>query len=93
MAMAKAVVCTSQALEGIRASVGKDVLVADDETEFARQVLSLLRSPKTAEEIGRNARRCMESSYSWEANLRPLDGLLEGAPRADAVRAQAGVNS
>jgi polysaccharide biosynthesis protein PslH len=93
MAMGKAVVCTSQALEGIRASVGQDVLVADDEAEFARLVVSLLRSPQRADDIGRNARRSMEQSYSWEANLRPLDGLLEGGPRAAAMRAQAGVNS
>lgn len=93
MAMGKAVVCTPQALEGIRASVGEDVLVADDEAEFARQVVSLLQSPQRADEIGRNARRSMEQSYSWGANLRPLDGLLEDGARADAMRARAGVNS
>lgn len=79
MAMGKAVVCTSQSLEGIRASVGDDVIVADDEAGFASQVLNLLQSPQRAEEIGRNARRCMENNYSWEANLRPLDALLEPA--------------
>ena len=93
MAMGKAVVCTPQSLEGIRARVGDDVLVADDADEFARQVVDLLQSPQRAEQIGRNARRCMETGYSWEANLRPLDALL--GPDTDAVRnrAPAGANS
>jgi sugar transferase (PEP-CTERM/EpsH1 system associated) len=91
MAMGKAVVCTSQSLEGIRASVGEDVIVADDEAGFASQVLNLLQAPQRAGEIGRNARRCVEKHYSWEANLRPLDALLDRGTGADAALARAGV--
>lgn len=88
MAMGKAVVCTSQSLEGIRASVGEDVLVADDEAALAGEIVRLLRSPDAAADIGRRARQCMERNYSWDANLRPLDELLE-RPQ-DARRASAG---
>ncbi|HLA71753.1 MAG TPA: TIGR03087 family PEP-CTERM/XrtA system glycosyltransferase [Steroidobacteraceae bacterium] len=87
MAMGKAVVCTSQALEGIRAGNGIEVVVADEEADFAAQVVSLLEQPERAAEIGRQARRCMERSYSWEANLRQLDTLL------DSPLAPVGVNS
>ena len=93
MAMGKAVVCTSQSLEGIRANHGADLLVADDEAGFAAQVVNLLQSPQRAEEIGRNARRCMERSYSWEANLRPLDSLLERAGTTAALQPRAGASS
>jgi sugar transferase (PEP-CTERM/EpsH1 system associated) len=77
MAMGKAVVCTSQSLEGIRANVGVDVMVADEEADFAAQVVSLLREPQRAAEIGSRARASMERSYSWEANLRALDVLFD----------------
>jgi glycosyltransferase involved in cell wall biosynthesis len=93
MAMGKAVVCTPQSLEGIRARVGEDVLVADDEDGFARQVVNLLQSPQRAAQIGRNARGCVEQNYSWEANLRPLDALLESGTDAAGNRAPAGANS
>ena len=87
MAMGKAVVCTSQSLEGIRASVGEDVLVADDEAGLAGEIVRLLRAPRDAADIGRRARQCMERNYSWDANLRPLDDLLE---RPDAPRRASG---
>ena len=76
MAMGKAVVCTPQSHEGIRAPQGSAVLVAHDAAEFAARVLELLDAPERAAAIGAAARRCMEQDYSWEANLRPLDRLL-----------------
>jgi polysaccharide biosynthesis protein PslH len=79
MAMGKAVVCTSQSLEGIRAANGVEIVVADDEAEFAAQVIELLGQPERAAQIGRRARLCMESGYSWEANLRKLDVLFAPA--------------
>lgn len=76
MAMGKAVVSTPEAIEGIRAEVGVDVLVAGDAPAFAAAVIDLLKSRERAGEIGGRARRCMEKSYSWEANLRVLDEAL-----------------
>lgn len=89
MAMGKAVVCTPDSLEGIRATRGNDLVVADDAPAFADAVVGLLQSPERAAAIGRSARRCMERGYSWEANLRPLDALLAGDESALARRAQA----
>ena len=89
MAMGKAVVCTAQSLEGIRASNGVDVVVADSPEDFAARVLSLVQTPGLAADIGQSARRCVERGYSWEANLRPLDALLnagEQPARAAGVR-------
>jgi sugar transferase (PEP-CTERM/EpsH1 system associated) len=84
MAMGKAVVCTPQALEGIRVPPGDAVVVAADGSTFARQVLDLIEAPARAAALGAAARRCMEQHYSWSANLQPLDALLA---RLDVNRA------
>jgi glycosyltransferase involved in cell wall biosynthesis len=76
MAMGKAVVGTTQSMEGIRATRGEDMIAADGAGEFAAAVVGLLKSPERAALIGGNARRCVERGYSWEANLRGLDALL-----------------
>jgi sugar transferase (PEP-CTERM/EpsH1 system associated) len=75
MAMAKAVVATTAAVEGILARPGEDLLVADDEESFARAVLELLTDPWKVQRIGLNARQCVEKYYSWDKNLRQLDTL------------------
>ena len=86
MAMGKPVVCTPQALEGIRAPRDEAVLVAAEPAEFAARVLELLQAPARAAQLGANARQCVEQGYSWAANLRPLDALLAdlGGARASA---------
>jgi sugar transferase (PEP-CTERM/EpsH1 system associated) len=87
MAMGKAVVCTPEAFEGIRAPRGAAALVADGDEEFAARVLELLDAPERAAQIGATARRCMEQSHSWDANLRPLDELLARVvPDSQAAR-------
>jgi glycosyltransferase involved in cell wall biosynthesis len=81
MAMGKSVVCTSGAYEGISADPRSDLCVADTEQAFAEAIISLLKDPDRASELGRSARQFAEQTYSWEANLRRLDELLE-APQA-----------
>lgn len=82
MAMGKAVVCTPQAHEGIRAQAGRDLVVAEGEEEFASATVDLLRDSKKAEAVGGNARQFVERNYAWESNLAVLDRLLA----ADAAR-------
>lgn len=76
MAMGKAVVCTPQALEGIDAEPGKDVLIAAAEVEFADTIVKLLEDTNLAQEIGNNARTSMEQKYSWEGNLAKLASVV-----------------
>jgi len=76
MAMGKPVVSTAQAFEGIRATVGKDVVVGVDEQSFADAVIALLHEPARARDIGVHARACVEAEYSWERSLQPLEGFL-----------------
>lgn len=88
MAMGKAVVCTPQAHEGIRAQAGRDLVVAKGEEEFASATIDLLRDSEKAALLGVNARQCVEHNYAWETNLAVLDRLLvpDGAgPAAHAL--------
>lgn len=82
MAMGKAVICTPQAHEGIRAQAGRDLVVAEGEEEFASATVDLLRDSKKAEVVGGNARQFVERNHAWASNLAVLDRLLS----ADAAR-------
>ncbi len=77
MAMGKAVVATSQALEGIAAEPERDVLLADDADAFGMQVLHVLKGRR--EGIGCSARELVQRDLAWEASLPKLVELLEGA--------------
>lgn len=90
MAMGKAVVCTPQAHEGICAIRGKEIIVAEGANEFAVAIIRLLGDPALAEQIGVDARRCVEMRYSWNDNLRLLDRIL--AEKCHAIVPSASVS-
>jgi sugar transferase (PEP-CTERM/EpsH1 system associated) len=76
MAMEKIVIATPQALEGISAVPGAEVIGADGVAEFIRH-LSLQLT--LVDDIGPAARRRILLDHSWERNLRRL-GLALGVP-------------
>lgn len=76
MAMAKPVVATPAALEGIEATPRLHLLVEDDPVMMAKAILALLDNPERAREIGLAARRQMEARYDWGSNLAALDAML-----------------
>lgn len=78
MAMARPVVASHQAAEGIDASHGAHVLVAQDPGEEAAMVLSLLGDPDRAEALGRAARVRMIERYEWDRTLAALPELVLG---------------
>jgi len=65
MAMGKALVSTAIGCEGIEVSPGADIIVENDPAAFARSVVGLLRNRAKREEMGRRARKLVESRYSW----------------------------
>ena len=83
MAMGKAVVCTPEAFEGIRAQDGRDLVVADGEEAFATATIRLLEDTEAARQIGRAARLCVEAFYSWERNLGILEEILPASLRSN----------
>ena len=75
MAMEKTVVASPQALEGLSAVAGFELLRADDGAAFIRQLSDLLANPASPA-IGSAARQRVLLDYSWRRNLRGLGGLL-----------------
>jgi sugar transferase (PEP-CTERM/EpsH1 system associated) len=76
MAMARPVVASPAAFEGIEAETGTEILVAETAAAQAEAIRTLLTDPARASAIGRAARARMEKDYRWEAALAPLAGLL-----------------
>jgi sugar transferase (PEP-CTERM/EpsH1 system associated) len=85
MAMARPVVASRPAWEGIEAVPGAEILVADGSADQARLVLDLLRHPDRGRAIGAAARAKVESAYRWDVRLAPLgDIVAPGARKAAA---------
>ena len=75
MAMARPVVASAQAAEGIRAEAGRDFTLARGEAEFARAVVAQLQTVSSAAP----ARDCILAHYDWARNLGTIDPLFEQA--------------
>jgi sugar transferase (PEP-CTERM/EpsH1 system associated) len=78
MAMAKSVVATPQAMQGIDAARDGEVAVAEDETSYAEQLLQLIDSDECMA-MGRRARQRVIADYSWEPSLRRLESIVDGS--------------
>jgi sugar transferase (PEP-CTERM/EpsH1 system associated) len=81
MAMARPVVASAQAAEGLRAEAGRDYLLAQGEADFARAVVDRLQTAASAAQ----ARDCILANYDWARNLGAIDSLFEAAPPAQPV--------
>lgn len=85
MAMARPVVVTPEALEGIDAQPGAEVLLATDADSFAA-ACRLAAGPQGVA-VGQGARRRVLADYVWAERLRGFDDLLGIAPAgAQAVQ-------
>jgi sugar transferase (PEP-CTERM/EpsH1 system associated) len=77
MALARPVVASPGAFEGVRAVAGRDLLVGDGAAELARLVNEVLDGAHPA--LAMNGRRAVEGGYGWARVMEKLDHLLEGA--------------
>ena len=59
------VVATSRAIEGLEATDGEDVLVADDPAEFAARCSMAARYPELRAKLAGNGRARFESEFTW----------------------------
>ncbi len=75
-AAARAVVSTTVGAEGIPASSGEHLLLADASGDFASAVSSLLESGERRANIGRAARLLYESEFTWTRAAEILDPLV-----------------
>ncbi|QUT07544.1 TIGR03087 family PEP-CTERM/XrtA system glycosyltransferase [Sphingobium phenoxybenzoativorans] len=78
MAMARPVVASAQASEGIDVQWDRHLLVASNAGQEASLVLKLLSDPAKAAELGRAARARMVERYDWSATLSGLPALIRG---------------
>jgi sugar transferase (PEP-CTERM/EpsH1 system associated) len=76
MAMARPVVASAAAAEGIDAVPGDNLLVADDAAAMAEAVCRLFDDRGAGAKMGQAARARMIARYGWEARLAPLGELL-----------------
>jgi glycosyltransferase involved in cell wall biosynthesis len=65
LAMGKAIVATTMALEGIDVVPERDVLVADDPSQFVAQVVRLVDDPDLAPRVGASGRDFAVQHFSW----------------------------
>lgn len=82
MAMARPIVATTPAFEGIDAVPGVHLDVADRPDDIAARILELLADRGRARAMGTAARHRVIERYDWDANLSVLDGLLDLEPAA-----------
>jgi sugar transferase (PEP-CTERM/EpsH1 system associated) len=76
MAMARPVVATPEAAEGLHAEPGRELLVAADPAGFAAAIAGLLRDPDRAAAIGAAGRAYVLRAHDWSATLAPLDAAI-----------------
>lgn len=84
MALAKTVVATPQAMEGIAALDGEEVFVADDAAKLADRVVALAKGGDL-EATGERARQRVLASYGWLTSLQKFESILEGTPPDDKL--------
>jgi sugar transferase (PEP-CTERM/EpsH1 system associated) len=80
MAMGKPVIVTSGALEGIDATPGREVILADEAEAFAQAAIRLAGADglptAEGEALGLAARRLILERYDWDACLSGFDDLM-----------------
>lgn len=81
MAAGVPVVATTLGCEGVAATAGEHLLVADQPADFARTVLELLSSPELASRLAERGRRFVEATYDWRVLARPLDDFYTATVR------------
>jgi polysaccharide biosynthesis protein PslH len=78
MAMGKAIVSTSVGCEGIEGiSNGRNILLANDPTEFACEVVRLMTDGELRARLGAAGRQLVSDRYQWSAIARRFERLYE----------------
>lgn len=76
MAMNKPVVMTSMAQEGIALPLSQQSFVQDTPSAVLSAIKQLLESPELAYSVGKENRGWIETHYSWDGALKPLDTIF-----------------
>jgi sugar transferase (PEP-CTERM/EpsH1 system associated) len=77
LAMGVPVVATPQAAKGVNVTPGNDLLVGEDETSFAEQVISLLRNQLLRKDLSDAGRCKVMEAHRWPYSMELLEQILE----------------
>jgi glycosyltransferase involved in cell wall biosynthesis len=77
MAAGLPVVTTSQGNEGVGATPGKEIIIADDPEQFAQRTVELLRDGHRRESISRKGIDFVRRNYSWERIMDRLENIYQ----------------
>jgi sugar transferase (PEP-CTERM/EpsH1 system associated) len=88
MAAGKPVVATPDALDGINAEIGRDVLVGTGRDDFVRAVVEVL-SGRASPDMGQRARAYVLGRHQWREKLVALDDLVAAILHARSAQASA----
>ena len=69
------VVCTTIAGEGLAVQPESNLLIADDESSYIKQVLRIIEDKSLASRLAEEGRKTVENRYSWRIIGRHLDNL------------------
>jgi glycosyltransferase involved in cell wall biosynthesis len=77
-AMAMGIPCVTSSVvnNAIGAEVGKEILVADSEAEFASAIKTLMNDPELYKGIRGNALTFVREKFSWEQSVEKLSQLM-----------------
>jgi sugar transferase (PEP-CTERM/EpsH1 system associated) len=75
MACALPVVTTTSGLGAIKAAHEKNVIIADDASDFTRSCVKLLNNYQLAKKIGDDARDLVLKNYSWEMHANKMEKI------------------
>ncbi len=76
MSLARPVLATSSAAEGINAVPDKHLFIADSEHEYQKRALEILKNSKY-QDLATQAREFVVDNYSWESKLKKIDLFLQ----------------
>jgi sugar transferase (PEP-CTERM/EpsH1 system associated) len=80
MSMAKTVLVSAQALEGIDAAPERELILAENAADFIAAVSAAMSHHDPA--MGQHARQKIVNSYGWDSNLACIDALFEASMQA-----------
>jgi len=75
MAAGAPIVATSRSLSGTPLIDGRHAMIADDDAKFADSVTRLLSDSELRNSLSREARRKVETEYSWDSIASAFEGL------------------
>jgi glycosyltransferase involved in cell wall biosynthesis len=77
MALGRPVVSTRLGAEGIPASDGENIILADNPDGFVKGIVDLIGDADLYHKIQNNARKLMEEHFAWDKGVARLEAVLE----------------